>query len=510
MASQQNQEIPVPNFAGGQCSGKGVGTLGANEFFAMQNIILHSGGSGFRSREANTALNSSAIASGAAVTGLQYFRTAAAVESMVATAGTGVYADTGITGTFSAITGTLTLTSGQNNFWTLFQSDNKLIGVGGAPDAPWKYTGTGNAALLGGSPPSGRYGFQYGNRTFIMSTQSDPSTIYWSVLLNPEDWSSSGSGNAEVEPDDGDYLVTAAPINLNTVILFKRNSAYLMTGRESPFPIFPLFTGIGCVGPHACVVYRGLAYFITSDAKMAITDGNTVLDQVHLQDIDDIWGRFRGFRLPYIQGTVVNGPDFDWIVWSATLSAANTNDYAAVWDLRNQCWLTCPTGFEANAYATTLDNVVYMGGYDGKIYQLFKANTYTDASNSSANVSWKVDSDWITLEGLLSVKQVSRANILHQTRATGTMTFSYGYDFNDSLTQKSFSITTSTGALWDSAVWDSSVWDGYNGKIVNIFNLGRGNVYKWRLSGSSAVSYDVSAVSIFGKNKSQRVFDAVA
>lgn len=510
MGSRQNTEVLIPNFSGGQCSAKGVSTLGQNEFYLMKNIVLKSGANGFRTREGNTALNSSAMASGAAVTGLGYLKTASLNEYMVATCGSQVFSDTNFSGTMTDRTGTLTITSGQNYGWNFFQSGANLIGVGGAPDAPFKYTGTGNASLLGGSPPSGRFGFQYGNRTFIMSTVANPSTIYWSVLLNPEDWSSDGSGSQTVEPDDGDILVTAAPINLNTVILFKRNSIYLMTGRDSPFPVFPLFADIGCVGKNACVVDSGLAYFITGNARMAITDGNQIISQTHLPDIDDVWATFRAFRLPYIQGSIIRGPDFDWIVWSVTQSAANSNDYAAIWDLRNQCWLTADHGFEANAYVTTVDNITYMGGFDGKIYKQFATTTYTDASNSSTAISWAVESDWVTLERLLSVKQINRANILHMTRATGTITYSYGYDYNATLTAKSWSIASSTGALWDTAQWDSSTWDGYNGHIKNIFLFGRGNAFKWKLSGSTAVSYEIAQVSHFGRSKSERVFDAVA
>lgn len=508
MGSRQNQELGVPNFAGGQCSGKGVSTLADNEFAVMDNVVLKPAGSGFRSREGNTELNASAIASGEPITGLGYFETLPGVEYIVATAGTGIYADQSIDGTFTDITGSVTITNGQDNFWNIFQVGDKLIGVGGNANAPWKYTGTGNASALGGTPPNGRYGFQYGNRTFIMNTAADPSTIYWSVLLDPEDWSGDGSGNASVEPNDGDYLVTAAPLNLNSVLLFKRNSVFLMTGRESPFPIFPLFKGIGCVGQHACVVNEGLAYFITSDAKMAVTDGNEILQMQHLPDLDDVWRSFRPFRLPYIQGQVINGPDFDWIVWSATKSDADTNDYAAIWDLRNRCWLTASTGFEANAFVATTDKVYYMGGYDGKVYRLIAPTTYTDASNGDAAVSWTVESDWRTLKGLLDVKQVNRANFVHMTRATGTSTFSYGYDYASTLSTKTFSMATSGASLWDTAQWDISTWDGYTGRITNVFLQGRGNSFKWRLSGSSEISYDFSSVTIFGNNKSQRNFNA--
>jgi hypothetical protein len=508
MASRQNVEILVPDFGGGQCSAKGVSTLAPNEYAALDNIILRPGGNGFRSREGNTAHNSSAVASGSAITGLGYLQSNGGTEYLLAVAGTGIYADSNFTGTFSTVTGSLSITSGQNNAWTFFRASDSLIGVGGAPDAPFKYTGTGNAALLGGSPPSGRFGFFYGNRAFIGSTTANPSRLNWSVLANVEDWTGTGSGSQDVDPDDGDMLITAAPLNLNTVVLFKRNSMHLMTGRESPFPVFPLFSGIGCVGKKAAVVYKGLVYFITPNAKMAITDGNSFIEAAHLPDVDDVWQLVKSNRLAYLQGTVVYGRDFEWIVWAVTKEGTGVNDYAIVWDLRNQCWLTCSTGLEANAFTTTADKTVYMGGYDGKVYKTFAASTYTDASNSSAAVSWTVESDWATLENLLGVKQVNRANVVFQTRASGTMAFSYGYDYAQTLTAKSFSIVQTGAALWDTALWDSANWDGYAGKIQNVFTFGRGNVFKWRLSGSTSVGYDVSKVSLFGKNKSQKVFNA--
>lgn len=505
MGSRHNTEVPIPNFKGGQASAKGIGTLDANEMAVMDNVLLLSEGNGFRNKEGNTAVNSSAIGGGNAVTGLG-IRRASSVDSLLAVAGGTINVDTGISGTFSDITGTVAITSNQNNLWTLFQANGLTIGVGGAPNPAWKYNGTGNASLLGGSPPTGGvFGFQYGNRTFIMDTTK----IYWSVLLNSEDWTSDGSGNASIEPNDGDVLVTAAPLNLNSVLLFKKSSVYLMTGRESPFPVFPLFKGVGCAGAHGAVVFNGICYFIDPTAKMVVTDGSSILDIQNLSDADDVWDGFRSFRLPYIQGQVISGADFDVIVWSCTKTDENTNDFAVVWDLRNKCWMTFSTGYEANAFTVTSDGQVYMGGYDGKVYKEFASNTYTEASNGSAAISWSVESDWITLDSLLSIKQVNRYNALYMNRDSGTATFSYGYDFTDSLTTDVFSIVNPSAAIWDSSKWDQSFWDGYRGRIQNNFVLGRGNVFKWKLSGSNAVSYRFSRVSLFGKEKGQKMFTAL-
>jgi hypothetical protein len=505
VGARQNKEIPIPNFTGGQVSAKGIGTYQLNEFFSVKNLILRPGGNGFRSREGNSVLNSTAIGSGLPVAGLGYLKVTAGTEYLVAISGSKIFESTSFSSSFSDITGSISVTAGQDNIWTFFQHNDILIGCGGAPDAPFKYSGSGNAAALGGTPPSARFGFTYGNRSFLMSTSADPSRIYWSTLGNPEDWTGDGSGNAFVETKDGDSLVSAAPLNINTVLLFKQNSTHVMTGRSSPFPILPLFKGIGCAGPRACVVYNGIAYFITSNGKMAATDGNTILKYEHLNDLEDIFGQISSSRMPYIQGVVVNGADFDWIVWSVSYGIAGANNYAIVWDLNNECWLTCPTGFESNAYAVTQNKTIYMGGYDGNIYKLFTAATYTDASNSSSNISWEIESDWIDFAELINVKKIDRLNCLYFTQASGTISFAYGYNYTYPLTVDTFSIA-STGSLWDTAIWDQSTWDGYTGNIKQTFPTGYGHAFKWKLYGSSPVSNQISKVSLFGRSNNQKVF----
>jgi hypothetical protein len=325
-----------------------------------------------------------------------------------------------------------------------------------------------------------------------------------------QDWSGSGSGSAFIQAGDGDTLVTALPLNINTILCLKQNSGHVVTGRTSPFPSFPLFEGSGCIGKNAAVVADGMAYWITPKAKMAMSDGSGLFDAKDvpaLRNCDDLLASLD--RLSNIQMTRQQGSDFDWLVISGNKDHATQNDFAIIWDLNNKCWVQCSTGYGANSFGTTSDGVLYMGGYDGYVYEMDVDNVRADASNSDTAVTWYVDTDWLSRTGSLkNVTQVAGVNVAYQGRETGTLTGTYGYDFVEPLSGSfSFSIL-GTGAIWSVSLWGVGVWGTLAGKIANPRLLGRGNVFKMRLSGSSLTQYNIYKFTLFGKDNAQKNFGA--
>ncbi len=509
MSSRQNQEIPGygSDFSGGMAAVKQPTTLTPTEYAVMDNIVVKPQGAGFRSRNGNSKHNATVMESAAAVTGLGFYK-AAGVESLLAVCGGKVKLSSALSGTMTDITGSLTISTTATDRWTIFQADDITIGVGGAPNAPWMYTGTGNASTLAGTPPTADTGFYHANRVFLITAAT--SKLNWSVLDNGQDYTGSGSGSLFVQAGDGDDLVVGLPLNINTVLLLKQNSTHVMTGRTAPFPSFPLFAKVGCIGKHAATVVDGLAHWITPSAKLAISDGARLYDNKDLPSLANMDGVLASLDgLENIQMVRHQGADFDWLVISGTSEDSTTNDYAAVWDLTNKCWLECTTGFEANVFGIASDSVLYMGGSDGFVYRMDDASAHTDASNASAAVDWTLETDWLSRSGLLkNVAQVSQVNVAYLGAKTGTMAFEYGYDFIEPLSGSgTFSIITQ-GALWDVSLWDVGRWAGYVGKLANPRILGRGNVFKLRLSGSSGVRYDVYKFSLFGKDNAQKNFGA--
>ncbi len=469
-------EVPFFDFSGGLATNKPSSNIDVNEAQNLRNVLV-TVGKGVEKRRGNTVFNSSAMSSGAAVTGLFYFKLLSGSDFLVATSGSKIFKADNLDGTMDDVTGAVTITSSANNLWTAAQMNDLAIFVGGAPDAPIKYSGAGNAAALGGSPASANFGFSHNNRFFIGNTAADPSIIYWSILGNPEDWSATGSGSQQIEKNDGDALVGAAPLNVDNVLLFKQNSIHTLTTRTSPFPYYPLFKGVGAVGKRAIVTVDGLVYFITPSAQMRITDGAKIYDQSdipRLGNIDDILKSLSSSRLSAITGFYQSGVGFDHVVWLCSSSSATTNDLALVWDIRNKCWLRHTSGYKANAVARTQAGVIYTGHYDGKIYKQDVASTYTDASETSPGaIDSYWSSTWHKLNSLSGSFSLAGINVALTTQSSGFLSIGYGYNYAADTYIESKSMQA-PGGLWDSAIWDQGIWGGQTDVIKNIFSKGRG------------------------------------
>jgi hypothetical protein len=519
----RGKEIPFNDFSGGLVTNRPTTELKLNELSDLDNVVIAPKGAGFRARYGDTALNGTAMNSGANVQGLGYYKLVSGSTFLVAVCGNKLYSTgTGITGTMADITGSLTITGAQDNIWDIVIFNNKAIGFGGpsaSPNAPWVWTGTGNASALGGTPPSAYAAFQTNNRVFAFRTSTNPSTIYWSVLSNEADWTGTGSGSSDVWTSDNDSLTAHAILNTNTVLLFKENSTHQMqTGDliNGAFPIYPLFKGVGCAGKHACVVVDGLAYFITPQGKMKVTDGLKLYsnDEIpHLGDIDDQLQQVTASRRPFIQGIRKTGTDYDHILWFVSYGSSQTsNNRVFIWDLLNQCWLQHTTGYAANVAAVTQDSTLYAGHFNGVIYKKDASTaTYTDASNSAAVVDGYVASGWIHNSKFETIQQPRRFNLSFVTQTLGQIRLSYGFDFNSFSQLENISQVSASGDVYDAttAIYDVSV---YAGTALNVYNLhltGRGNFFQYKIeSPKEAIGMKINGFTLSGKEYGQKVISA--
>lgn len=509
----RGEEVLLFDFSGGMASATFSTSFNPKEANYLRNVYIRVG-NGLEKRRGNTVFNSSAMASGAAATSLESIKFNNGNEFFVSTAGAKIY-EGNITGsTMTDITGSVTITSSQNNIWTIAAMNNLAIGVGGAPDAPWKWSGSGNAAALGGSPPTGNFGFQQNNRFFIGAISGDTSLIQWSILSNPEDWSSAGSGSAYVWKDDGDSLVGQAILSDDVVLLFKHNSTHQMIGRSAPFPITPLFRDVGACGKKAIVVAYGLCYFITPYGRMLITDGTTLIDEKtlpSLMNVDDVWQGLNMSRLQYIEGRHYVGLGFDHIIWLCSSGTNTSNDLAIVWDIRNKCWLQHTTGYKGAALTRTQAGTLYMGAYDGKIYQQDISGKYIDDSETSPGAIdgyWR--SGWLTAGKLKLSKHPSTAQIIYVSQTTGTLNFGYGFDYANDKIIETRAMVASGGALWNQVNWNQFLWSGQTDLFKTIFLKGRGNVFEFSFRNANpSETFQIHGVGIGSKRSAQKVMEAV-
>lgn len=479
----QGPAIQCNDFSGGLNTFDSEYISPLNQSPDLDNIIILD--KGFKKRNGDSAWNSSAmVSSSTAITGMGYIKLDAGTEFLNAIAGTKFFADSGLSGTMSDKTGAVTITSGQNNIWNAVNFNNLQIWFGGAPDAPFKYSGTGNAAALGGTPPTANNIFAANNRIFAMNTAANPSRIYWPIVSNPEDWTGTGSGSADVAVSDGDSLQCGVVTGPDTAILFKNNSTHLMITTRQPFPIYQLQKGIGIAGKNAWTMADGTIYFITPSLRMKSTmDGINFTD--YPNDINDLFDSINVNRIQYIQGFYYQA--LEWIGWICSTGSSTTHNYLLIWDLKHKCFLRCTTGFKANVVGLIQNRRLFAGHYNGKMYEKLKATIFSDASETSPGA---IDAYWRTpFSGFTTeIDQIIHPlylDVVALTETASTLDVSYGFDFTLPQTTETFSLQA-TGGVWDTAVWDTAVWGGQNATVLTSFIKGRGNLFSYKMRNATA------------------------
>ena len=479
---RNSNSVRIFDFSGGLKSNTSAVSIDIDSASDLQNINILPEGS-FSARLGNTVFNSTAMVSGSTpISGLGYFRKSDLTDALVSVAGTKFFTSASLSGTMTDSTGAITITSGQNKLWTFTPMNDFIIGVGGAPDAPFTWNGTGNAGALGGSPPSGNFGIQGNNYMFIGNTTANPSRIAWSIFGNPADWSGTGSGNQDVSKNDGDTLVGASVMSNDQMLLFKQNSIHSLIIRNPPFPIFPLFRGAGAVSKRGIVNADGIVYFITPQPRMKATDGNQIVD--FPDTIDDVWDGLSQAQLANLHG--IYNPVKRQIWWFVSNGSSTTHNLCIVWDLVRKCWLRHTTGYGMNASVRAKDYLIYGGAYDGKCYKQDAATTYSDASESSPgsiNSYWR--SGWIDFRRMINSKTIPYIDVSFLSKSTGTFDISYGFDFLPDRSIVSVSLLA-PGNKWNQFLWGIGRWGGQSNTNKTIFTKGSGKFVQFFIRHNSA------------------------
>lgn len=168
-------------------------------------------------------VNSSALESAATITSLFY---SPVLDRFVGTVGTKLYTSMD-NASPSDVTGTATITAGTQTDiaeWQ-FETSSYIIGCQRG-NAPWRWTGSGTAAALGGTPPQGRWIKVWQDVVWIANTSTEPSTIFFSNLGDPTTWTT-----------DDDYKfdapITGLGILGNLLVVFMEDHIGILTGTNN-------------------------------------------------------------------------------------------------------------------------------------------------------------------------------------------------------------------------------------------------------------------------------------
>lgn len=299
-------------------------------------------------------------------------------------------------------------------------STKMVIGVNGQ-DAPWKWTGTSNAAALGGSPPTCRWVEYFNNYIFLGNQTTNAERVYFSALSDPETWDTTN-----------DFFTFDAPITgMKTLgrqlVVFKRDSIGIISGfgTASWQKIDNFVQGVGCAGGHTIVNARlggdgqnnrdGLVFL--SDDGIYFFDGTPnvikISNPIQRKFISSTTTElFNASRFEYAWATY--SEKYDWYILHLSDGSATDNDFRLILDLSRP--YTAPdgrfsvphwpsTGIDATSVVTRKvdgKDELYMGGSDGfiRLYDPARFNEDDDTYNACFFQSKILDarSHWILRE----------------------------------------------------------------------------------------------------------------
>jgi len=202
------KQTQVYQFQGGFATDLALQTRSLDYLVKAENLIYDVNG-GVRKVGGATRLNTTTITASPSVLGMFDFWVGGVAGSFtqffVVTTSNGKVINFGTAGTESDITGAATI--GTNAYPVFVQARDLLTMWWSDGSAPLIWTGTGNVAALGGTPPVARCATFHLNRLFAAGTNANPSRLFYSSSVNAQDWTGADTGSFDIDPEDGDKIV---------------------------------------------------------------------------------------------------------------------------------------------------------------------------------------------------------------------------------------------------------------------------------------------------------------
>jgi len=480
-----SKSIPIgyKSNSGGLNSTFGPLTLQDNESSKLQNVDFDRSGSVLK-RNGYTTLNSSAFNSGATWTSLHWFELSSGTDYLIGTCGNKLAKMDSLDGTWDDITGSLTITAGNNNHfqWTTFL--DTALGTNSV-DVPVQWTGSGNGSAM--TVPTGltkaKYITVFNNYVFLanvtVSGTAHPSRVYWSDL-KALTWTATNF--VDIDRNDGQEI-TGLKVLGNKLIIPKERSIHggTFTGdTDIPFVFEKTPSHVGCAAGYTPQdIDNGLVFF--SQDGLYYFDGNNsfkVSDRV-TQTLET----FAKTRFPNAVTAYQKSKNRYWM--SCTNSGDSTHNRCLVWDSFNNAF-SVYKGHNANCYAivfTSGEERIYFGDYSGYVYR-----ADTGANDNPAGTSTAIDAyyytKWFDYGDIVNQKGTPQVYIYYLNN-NATITFVYSYDFEDSDTYSQSFSTATGGSLYGTGVYDTNVYGGSGGSVKRRDLLGRGRVVRFGFKNST-------------------------
>jgi len=432
-------------------------SIADNEASDLQNVVLTTGGS-IKTRDGFDNVNSSSVST---ASGLKFYKPTSGSKFIV-----GVFEDDtikkmdyatggGPDGTYDDITGALSFSVDQDDLSSFaIGEDTLIIEDGLGTTAPYKWTGTGNAAALGGSPANATMVAYHKLHAFSAGDSANPSILYFSDQGDIENWTTGLSGNVGVETNDGTQIRNIEP-GFDSLYIWKDFSIWRLSGDDKDnFKLQRMVEGIGCKSVNCAALVGNDFIFFDSKGDIYIYDGGI---KVRL-----ISSRIEGTtsQANFSRFDKVSSVEFqkDYYLSLSSVGSA-TNDIILVFDTFHLAWLKFD-GFNANAMAVGEDSTgketLFFMDYGGYTQQ------YPEGTNDDGTA---IDTFYITKQFRFPQLRINKTfqKVYAYVGQEGNYNLSVELraDLQSSGTTQSINLSASTSA-YGSAIYGTDTYGGQN------------------------------------------------
>lgn len=469
-------------------------TVAQNEASDLLNIDFDKFGSVVK-RSGYLNINTSALNSGAQITGLHWYEPSVGTDYLVVVAGDKIYAGS-LNGSFTDITGSLTITPG--NLWKFQMYLDNLYATNGV-DAPWKWDGDpNNDATLMTLPTNitiPKYIKLFNSYTFLADSylasvgDRERSRLNWSVVGTGDTWLDQDF--AYINRNDGQEI-TGLEVLGDRLVIFKSRSIWIgfFNGDvDVPFQFQKTQSHVGCVSGYSIQPVMNGLMFMGEDG-VYFFDGNQSQKLSHRINETIYAGNAVAMK-----NTVSMYQRFKQRTWfSQTSGGQNEADSVITFDDYNNAFSRY-NGMHPSAMCMAYSSgqeIPIFGDYDGWIY---RADTGLD--DYPAKTKTAIDAyyytKWFDYDDLVNSKGLVQLDVYYKYN-NATLSVAYSYNFEEA-DQYTLSINTSGGIyLWNDIVpasnpyvpllitngliWDSGTWAGSGGGHYRLDIASRGRVVR--------------------------------
>jgi len=463
-------------FGGGWATDFGPTTYGSPDQNGMISIpflrdarnIVYEFDGGVHKAPGTTVLNGTVLESGAPVRGIYDFWRQGTVDSPVQKRI--VHVNTKVKydqadGTFiDLFTGMSSTSIPQYDTF----DDLLLIGSSVAADLPRSFDGTTGQNLIG-SPPNFSFSVHHKNHQFAAGVFTNPSRLYFSVPLNPEDWTNTGSGSIDIDPSDGD-MITGLISHKDNLWVFKgpnRGSIHRISGSAlADWAKVPFVSGLPVPWIHSIFKFGDDIGFITTNGSV-----HSLKATAAYGDYNQAWLSYPINK--YMQENLNNSrarffcsatdPNRGQVWLGITPSGQTTNTRYLIMDYRflsqNETYPRW-SYWDSRAFAAIhlVRDVqrprLMAGGYDGKVYKLDN----TTRSDSGVAINMNVETPSMTYGDEWLLKNIVDAGVSLNALNDNSLTFTW---FLDGTASGTSTVTQgATGGLFDVGLFDTAVFGG--------------------------------------------------